>query len=255
MYQKLRIKENTKVIDGVMSMTTEAPEMTAATKPGQFYMLKGWDGTVPFLMRPISVNSVNKEMGTLTFLYKIVGEGTAIIARLKSGEYINALGPQGNGFEIPNGCKRIAVIGRGIGIAPLRFLVESCLQRGIEVYAYLSAKREDEIFHREYFKEIGAVVRTTTDPNKKVTDFFEEDCENFKFDAAYSCGSKRLGGHMKELHEKYGFPAYISLEEHMGCGIGACKGCVCTVRDEKGDEEYSLVCKCGPVYPVNRVIL
>lgn len=254
MYQKLKVLENQAVIPGVFRMTVHAPEMANATQPGQFYMLKSWEGTVPFLMRPISVNSVSREAGTITFLYKVVGEGTKLLAACRPGDEVTALGPQGHGFEIPEGATCIAVIGRGIGIAPTRYLIEAARARGVEVYAYLSAKREEEIFDCAYFRSIGVHVTASTKADVRVTDAMEEDCKHVKFDAAYSCGSKRLGAHMNELHKQYGFPAYISLEEHMGCGIGACKGCVCKTHDAAGTEEYSLVCKCGPVYEVERVL-
>ena len=75
------------------------------------------------------------------------------------------------------------------------------------------------------------------------------------FDAAYSCGSNRLAAHMKQLHAQHGFPAYVSLEEHMACGVGACKGCICTAHDkDSGEASYVRVCKSGPVFDVDRVL-
>lgn len=254
MYQKLQVLENRTVIEGVMRLRVQASEMAAQTQPGQFYMLKAWEGNVPFLMRPISVNSADQNAGTITFLYKVVGEGTKLLAALQTGDALWALGPLGHGFPVPEGAKRVAVIGRGIGIAPTRYLIETCIRRGVEVYAYLSGKREEEIFDRAYFESLGAHVTASTARDTRVTNALEEDCRTLSFDAAYSCGSKRLGAHMRDLHRQYGFPAYISLEERMGCGIGACKGCVCRVNTEDGSEEYSLVCKCGPVYPVEKVL-
>ena len=134
-----------------MRLRVQASEMAAQTQPGQFYMLKAWEGNVPFLMRPISVNSADQNAGTITFLYKVVGEGTKLLAALQVGDALWALGPLGHGFPVPEGAKRVAVIGRGIGIAPTRYLIETCIRRGVEVYAYLSGKREEEIFDRVYF--------------------------------------------------------------------------------------------------------
>jgi dihydroorotate dehydrogenase electron transfer subunit len=206
-------------------------------------------------MRPISINAVDAEKGTLTLLYKVVGTGTELMSRLVAGDSVQMLGPLGKGFPIGKDCRRVAVIGRGIGIAPLRFLAETCLARGIEVYAYLSAKEPDYLFHRELLVSLGAVVRTTTDPAVHITDAFAEDLREKPFDAAYSCGSNRLARAMRDLHRQYGFPAYVSLEEHMACGIGACKGCVCREYGrEDGTEHYARVCKDGPVFDVERVI-
>ena len=94
-----------------MRLRVQASEMAAQTQPGQFYMLKAWEGNVPFLMRPISVNSADQNAGTITFLYKVVGEGTKLLAALQAGDALWALGPLGHGFPVPEGAKRVAVIG------------------------------------------------------------------------------------------------------------------------------------------------
>ena len=133
--------------------------------------------------------------------------------------------------------------------------MEQLRAQGTEVYAYLSAKSEDDLFHQELFRTLGAVVRTTTAPNERITDAFAADAAQLPFDAAYSCGSNRLAAHMKQLHAQHGFPAYVSLEEHMACGVGACKGCICTAHDkDSGEASYVRVCKSGPVFDVDRVL-
>lgn len=242
------------VCPGVMCLVLDAPDMARAAEPGQFAMLKNWEGPDPFLMRPISINSFDREAGTLTFLYKLVGRGTKLLAKAQPGDKVEVIAPEGRGFPVGKDFKRVAVIGRGIGIAPLRGLVEQYRAQGTEVYAYLSAKNDDFLFHRDLFTSLGVVVRNTTDPNVNITDAFAKDLETLAFDAAFSCGSKRLGKDMKRLHRQYGFAAYISLEEHMACGIGACKGCVCKHYDEDGTETYKRVCKDGPVFDVERVV-
>ena len=133
--------------------------------------------------------------------------------------------------------------------------MEQLRAQGTEVYAYLSAKSEDDLFHQELFRTLGAVVRTTTAPNERITDAFAADAAQLPFDAAYSCGSNRLAAHMKQLPAQHGFPAYVSLEEHMACGVGACKGCTCTAHDkDSGEASYVRVCKSGPVFDVDRVL-
>ena len=118
MYQKVTVVSNEQVIPGYMRMVISCPEMAAAAQCGQFMMLKAWEGYAPFLMRPISINFADAKEGTMTFLYKVVGEGTERMAALKQGEYMQALGPLGHGFPVPADAKRVAVIGRGIGIVP-----------------------------------------------------------------------------------------------------------------------------------------
>ena len=254
MYQTVKVVENREVTPGFFRLIIQADEMAAASQPGQFAMLKAWTGNAPFLMRPISINFADPQAGTLTFLYKVVGEGTRHMAALRAGDTMQILAPLGHGFPLPEHPRRIAVIGRGIGIAPLRLLARRALDQGAEVYAYLSAKEERQIFDRQELADMGVVVRTTSDPNVNVTAFLAEDLKTLPFDAAYSCGSKRLMREMHELHLRYGFAAYVSLEEHMACGIGACKGCVCKTHDENGSEQYETVCKCGPVFPTERIV-
>ena len=254
MYQKVTVVSNEQVIPGYMRMVISCPDMAAAAQPGQFMMLKAWEGYAPFLMRPISINFADPKEGTMTFLYKVVGEGTERMAALREGEYMQALGPLGHGFPIPKDAKRVAVIGRGIGIAPLLLLAKWALDQGAEVYAYLSAKSDDQIFDKAEMETMGVTVRSTSDSNVNVTSFLAEDLKTMKFDAAFSCGSKRLMTDMHNLGLQHGFETYVSLEEHMACGIGACKGCVCKTHDKDGSEQYETVCKCGPVFPTERIV-
>ena len=254
MYQTVEIAETSAISPQYLRLVIRARSMAQASQPGQFMMLKAWEGTVPFLMRPISINDADPAAGTVSFLYKVVGEGTRRMAALRPGDTMQALGPLGHGFPLAEGAGRIAVIGRGIGIAPLRLLARRALAQGTEVYAYLSAKEEAQLFDRAELEALGASLRTTCDARVNVTQFFAEDLERLPFDAAYSCGSRRLMGEMHRLHLRYGFESYVSLEEHMACGIGACKGCVCKVHGADGQEQYETVCQCGPVFPTERIV-
>ncbi|MEA5058919.1 MAG: dihydroorotate dehydrogenase electron transfer subunit [Clostridia bacterium] len=254
MYQKVTILENAPVCSGSLRMVLDASEIARASKPGQFVMLKAWEGLDPFLPRPFSIHSANRSMGRLELLYKVVGRGTEIMQELKPGDAITILGPLGHGFPLAEDSKRIALVGRGIGIAPLLFLAEEARRQGTQVHAYLSARDEDHLFAKERFIALGCHVDTTCESGALVTDFFAQELQKNCFDAAYACGSKRLMGEVRRLQKAYGFAGYVSLEEHMACGIGACKGCVCTVHDKDGSEHYDSVCKSGPVFPLERIV-
>jgi len=253
-YESTKVLLNEKICDGVYSMVLHAPQIAAAAAPGQFVMLKVREGNEPFLMRPFSINTVDVKQGTVTLLYKVVGDGTRQMAALRGGDVLQMLGPLGNGFPTPS-VRYAALVGRGIGIAPMRFLAEELIRQGTKVYVYLSAKNEAFLFHRDLFAQLGAVVKTTTDPTVRVTSFLERDAKTIPFDIAYSCGSHRLAQDLKGLHDSIGLAAYVSLEEHMACGIGACKGCAHTAYDpQTGKTFYVRVCKEGPVFPVERVV-
>ena len=253
MYQECRLVSMETVREGIFRMVIDAPEMAAECAPGQFVMIKAREDADPFLMRPISLNSVDKEAGTITLLVKIAGRGTELMSRHEAGDTVTVLGPLGKGFPVIPEAGRVALIGRGIGIAPMRYLTEEYRRQGTEVWCYLSGRSEDTLYDKDYMEAAGAVVRTSIKADEKVTSQFEADIDaGLKFDAAFVCGSKRLASDAKALHAKHGFPAYLSLEEHMACGVGACKACVCKAKDPAtGEEHYARVCKNGPVFDVD----
>lgn len=255
MYQRVRIIENKPSAAGAEAYRMElaAGDMARASQPGQFVMLKAWEGQEPFLMRPFSIHTADREAGKLTLLYKLVGAGTERMAALGAGDEVTVLGPLGHGFPLEAGRGPIALVGRGIGAAPLLYLAEEARRQGMEVYAYLSAKDEAHLYGREAMEAAGCRVRISCEAGGLVTDFFEQDLARAAFGAAYICGSKRLARAVRGLQKAHGFAAYVSLEEHMACGVGACKGCVCTVHEENGAQSYAPVCKSGPVFPLERI--
>lgn len=254
MYLKCRVLQQAKVGAEAFALDLDAQDMAGLSRPGQFVMVRCWEGDDPFLMRPFSINSVDRKNGVMTLLYQVRGRGTALMSGLRPGDSAMVLGPLGRGFPVREGASRVALIGRGMGIAPLLLLAQDYAAEGTELHVYLSAGSEEGLFNRSQFERLGARVTTTTAPSLNVTDRMAEDCRSLNFDAAYSCGSRRLALGMKELHLRYGFPAYVSLEEHMACGLGACKGCACRMRRSEAGGEYALVCRDGPVFDVDEVL-
>ena len=251
MYKDCKILSHESISPGNFVMTLDVGDMAKAALPGQFVMIKCWSGSEPFLMRPISINDLDRDAGTLTLLYTVKGQGTKLLSQMNTGDVAQVLGPVGNPFPLYEDAKRVALIGRGIGIAPLLLLARDYRAMGAEVYVYLSGKNQDSLYNLKEFQDLGAVVRFTTAPDEVITDAMASDCP---FDAAYSCGSNRLARGMKELHLEYDFPAFVSLEQHMACGIGACKGCVCKATEPvTGELSYPRVCKEGPVFPVDQI--
>lgn len=234
-------------------ISLKVPDIALSALPGQFVMMKYWQGYSPFFMRPFSINSTNKINGTIDILYKVIGEATALLQKLKSGEIIKILGPLGNFFPIRNGFTRIAIIGRGVGAAPMRFLAEYALEKKIEVQVFISASQPQFFFDEDFYKFMECKFFRSCDDNKIITSFFEDQLKINTFDAAYACGSKRLIKDIKRLMDIYSFEAYASLEEQMACGVGACKGCVCSIYNE-GIEQYARVCKEGPIFPIQKLV-
>lgn len=182
-----------------------------------------------------------------------------MMSYLKVGDQVSLLGPLGNGIKFTQNMKRIAVVSRGIGVAPMLAIVDNAKEKGIEVYAYLSAATENLLLRKEEIKEQAKLIYIATDDSSlgvsgKVTDFLEKTLRDTKIDAVYTCGSKRLKNHIESLKVTYGFNGWVILEEHMVCGIGVCKGCVCRAKKANDHKDsYLLVCKDGPVFPIDEV--
>jgi len=251
---KGKIIEQINLNNNYYKIKIEAPQIAKEAKPGQFVMLSKWKIKELFLKRPFSFYNIEPNLGTFDILYKKIGKGTQILTESKISDLVELIGPLGNGFNIPESTRKIALVARGIGVAPLIPLMLESKKKGIEIYSFLSAQTENLLLHSDKVESISKETFYTTDDGSKgakgkVTNFLEKILKEIVIDVVYTCGSKRLAKHIRNLQKKYNFLAFVSLEEHMACGIGACKGCV-----RKTKNGYKRVCKEGPVFPVEEVI-
>ncbi|MBU5427429.1 dihydroorotate dehydrogenase electron transfer subunit [Tissierella pigra] len=203
--------------------------------PGQFYMIRGWEALDPFLSRPISIADLNN--GKITFLYEVKGRGTHIISKLKKGDKLSILGPLGNGFNI-NTKGKIALISGGIGIAPMLYLAKS-LNINVDLYCGF---RDKPYFLETIGQYVDNIFVATDNGVEGHKGFVTELFNPMEYDLVYTCGPTPM---MKVVMNicKGKVPLYISMENRMACGIGACLGC--TVETIRGIER---VCKEGPVF-------
>ena len=228
-----KIRSNEKVDQDFYLMTVEQENKA---RMGQFYMLRAWD-TYPVLSRPISVFDADGQ--TVSFLYKVIGKGTKMLSELEAGEEITLDGPHGNGFPELTGKKKIALVGGGVGIAPL-FLATKTYKSAdpeTQVDVYLGFSGEP-ILIDEYKKVADQVI-------VNVGGFVTDDINPCEYDAICTCGPSIM---MKVLYDKCqkvgaAAPLYVSMENRMACGIGACL--VCTCKTSGGNKK---VCKDGPVF-------
>lgn len=235
-------------------MVVEAPGVVGAVRPGQFVMVRTWEGE-PFLPRAMAPLAYDVDAGWMEIYYKIKGPGTQAMARTRSGESAHVTGPLGQPVVEDFAGRSVALVGRGVGITPLLPLAEHVVATGGAVVAYLSARTRDYLFGYERFAALGPVRVQADDEaagGELVTDALVEHCQSRRVDAAYVCGSWRLTRAAEELGASNGFPAYVFLESKMGCGIGYCKGCPTRLRGGGG---YKLVCVEGPVFPTREVQL
>lgn len=204
---------------------------------GQFYMVRGWE-RYPLLSRPISVYDADKE--SVSLLYKIVGEGTALLSKLRPGDPVTLHGPYGNGFPVVSG--RTAMVGGGVGIAPL-YLAAKTLAKAdpssqIDLYLGFS---DTALLENEY---ASVCDNLTTDVGGYITDKVEPG----DYDQIFTCGPDIMMRVLAEKCAKSGTPLYVSLENRMACGLGACL--VCSCKTVNGNRK---ACKDGPVFEAKAV--
>ena len=220
-------------------------------RPGQFISMYTNDGS-KLLPRPISICEINKEEGSLRVVYRVTGEntGTEQFSKMKSGEIVPIVGPLGNGFpyERAEG-KRVFLMGGGIGVPPILELAKqmNCGKKQIVV-----GYRDAETLLKEEFEQNGEVYISTEDGSVgtkgNVMDAIREN--SLEADVIYACGPTPMLRAIKNYAEENGIECWISLEERMACGIGACLACVCQSKekDHHSNVNNKRICKDGPVF-------
>lgn len=222
-------------------------EMSRRLRPGQFVNAEVEGYT---LRRPISVSSFDPEKGVLVLLYKVLGEGTAKMAKMKPGDKMRIFGPLGNGFPIEKGTSAL-LLGGGAGVGPL-IQTAKALSRTMEtVTVALGFPTKEEVYGLEDFEVLGIEPRLSTDDGTlgfhgNVLQLVES--EKLWGEVVYACGPKRMLKGVEDTFER----GYISLDVRMACGMGACMACVC--KDKKEEGRYRRVCKEGPVFPIGSVV-
>ncbi|MCI8512038.1 MAG: dihydroorotate dehydrogenase electron transfer subunit [Lachnospiraceae bacterium] len=225
-----KILENQKITEDFYLMKVEQDNDASM---GQFYMLRAWD-KYPLLSRPISVYDADEK--TVSFLYKVVGQGTEIFKELKSGDEITLDGPHGNGF--PDATGKIALVGGGVGVAPLYLTAKKLKEAHPEATVDMFLGFSGEAMLVDAYEAAADSVTVN------VGGFVTDDIDPTKYDVIMTCGPEIM---MKVLYKKCvsvgaTAPLYVSMENRMACGIGACL--VCTCKTANGNKR---ACKDGPV--------
>ncbi|MCL2406996.1 MAG: dihydroorotate dehydrogenase electron transfer subunit [Defluviitaleaceae bacterium] len=247
--EKAIILENTELIHDVYRMRINSPEIAELCKPGQFVNLYTGDAS-SILPRPISICRLDKKLGVITLLYRIEGKGTRIFAGLKADDSIRVFGPLGNGFKVQNGTA--VLIGGGIGIPPLLELAADLRRTDPDriITAYLGY-RDKNIFLADEFNELCSNVEIATDDGS--IGFHGNTCDLIKSQGgisatAYACGPIPMLRGLSKLAQNS--KLFLSLEERMGCGFGACVGCAVKTANTAAEQgfHYKRCCMDGPVF-------
>ena len=234
-------------------MTLEVGDMIRASfrAPGQFVHIRCGEGLL--LRRPISVCSCMEDEpdDLLSIVFEVRGEGTRWLAGRELGDSLDVLGLAGNGFDLkPEG--RYLLVGGGIGIPPML----GCAQyTGGRATAILGGRSRDKIILEDFFREDCAKVLCATENGSLGHHGFvdalvrRELSEDRGYDGVLACGPKPMLRNVAKVAEEFGIPCQVSMEERMGCGVGACLVCACDMAD--GSRKH--VCKDGPVFDSREV--
>ncbi|MDR2192721.1 MAG: dihydroorotate dehydrogenase electron transfer subunit [Endomicrobium sp.] len=247
-----KIISNTEIGQGYFELKIQAgAALLRACKPGQFFML-----TIPgvFLRRPLSVHDAKD--GEISFLYKVVGKGTKILSRIKTGG-LSALGALGNGYPLDTPLLPIIVAG-GTGIASVYFLASKLKNKGI---LYYGARSKKDLLCLDKFKKLGWKIVVSTEDGSKgfkgyITDALEKQLTANKEPSRdaklknllFVCGPNAMMKAVFKIAKEKNIKGFASLEEKMACGIGNCQGCAVKINGQN-----KMTCKDGPVFKIEDI--
>ncbi len=236
-----KILSNKALTKDVYEMKLEG-DTSHITKPGQFINIQ-LDGF--YLRRPISICDYDDK--TITVIYKVVGEGTQVMANLNEGEKLDVLCGLGNGFDTAKSGRKAVLIGGGVGVPPMYNLCKKLLSEGKDVTVILGFNTKDEIFYKEEFEVLGAkVCVSTADGSYGTKGFVTDILKDLEYDYFFTCGPMPM---FKAIEKIAATSGQYSFEERMGCGFGACMGCSC--KTKYGNKR---ICRDGPVLEREEII-
>lgn len=245
--------EKKAVARGIFDMTVHCPEIAEIAAPGQFVNIRAEGFS---LRRPISICEIDKDKGNIRLVFEVRGEGTAKISEINAGGLIDIIAPLGgNPFALLDRSAKAVTIGGGIGVPPMLALAGYYNNNCTSIIGFRSA---DAVILKKDFERTGAQTILCTDDGTAgqkgfVTDALNALLSTDKPDIIYACGPAVMLKRIAAIAKEHNIHCQVSLEERMGCGVGACLVCACrTIRD--GEEFYAHVCKDGPVFEAEEVM-
>ena len=244
------------VAEGHYRISVRAPEIARVARPGQFAMLQVSGGYAPFLRRPMSLERIFSD--GVSFLFRVEGEGTRLLAEMDTGHNLSVQGPLGIGFTTDTACDRHILVAGGIGVAPMPALAE-CVKRdcGKAPEAIIAARTERMLLCEDDLRRMGCLVHVATDDGSAgekalATDMLERLAPGAD-SCVYACGPNPMLRAVSRMMLDAGVQCQVSLEAQMACGDGACLGCVIEAKGEDEGGMMLRVCKDGPVFDASVV--
>ena len=250
--EKMKIVSQNEIAKNIFELVLHGELVGTMKEAGQFVNVKVSDTSEPMLRRPISICNIDHAKKHLTLIYRAEGSGTKLLSTKQTDDYVDVLGPLGTGFdldEIPS-ASTVLIVGGGIGVPPMYEVASRLKATGHKVISVLGFSSKRDVFYEEQMGEFSDVYVATMDGTHgtKGTVMDVITTHNIDFDYILACGPKVM---LKVLDDTFSpsKKGFLSFEERMACGIGACYACVCQLENGK----QARVCKEGPVFRLGKV--
>ncbi len=242
------VEENIQLNTFYFKLILKSDEELPCIKPGQFVELQVQQPSNVLLRRPISIHDVDEARNEITLLIQIAGKGTKQLSTLKKGESVSMIYPLGNGFELLG--NKVLLVGGGVGVAPLLHLAKQFNEIGIRPKILLGYRGKEQIFDNETYSRYGELHISTQDGSHGEKGLVtEHSVFSNQFDAVYTCGPTPMMRAVAENCEKRNIKCFVSLENKMACGIGACLCCV-----QQTTSGHKCTCTEGPVFDSKEIV-
>jgi len=248
--EDLEVIENKRLTIDFFVIELSGREKVSDFRPGQFAQVRVDGSPETFLRRPISIHDVDYEKNTIKLLIQVAGKGTETLSKLKKGDLLNLIYPLGNSFSLPDRKEKILLVGGGCGVAPLLFLGKYLKSNGYVPDILLGFRNSERIIEYKEYLKIGKVLLTTEDGSEGEKGYVTNHSvfKTSTYNRIYCCGPDSMMRAIAGYCKKNSVVCEVSLENLMGCGIGACLCCI--VDTVKGN-----VCTCtdGPVFNITEL--
>jgi dihydroorotate dehydrogenase electron transfer subunit len=256
--EDMRVIAQREIADHVFERVLSGELAGGVCEPGQFVHIRvgGGSGAVaPLLRRPISICSVDPSKNEMTLIYRRGGLGTDRMAAAAPGDTLDVLGPLGHGFPVASAAAgdRALIVGGGVGVPPLFGLARQLVAKGVVVTHVFGFRSAKDVFYEEAFAGLGRTVVMTEDGSAGERGLVTDKIGSMACDVAYACGPLPMLKAVAQMLDDR--PLYLSMEQRMGCGIGACLACVVPTADRTDAKGYRRVCCDGPVFKSGEVEL
>jgi dihydroorotate dehydrogenase electron transfer subunit len=259
-----RVIGNTRLSSDYNVIALAAPEIAAATAPGQFVMVKLGRGSTPLLRRPFSVFEVlraNGRVAGLTLLSKRIGVTTQMLFDAVEGDVVSCLGPLGKAYSLVDPPTDAWMVAGGVGLAPFATLTDALRARGTSMTLFYGARTDRDLFYLDWFRDRGVRLVLATEDGSigdhgRITKPLERELHGHPARdlMIYACGPEPMLEAVARVAARYRRQCEVSVERVMGCGLGGCYSCVIAIHDGPKGHHYVRSCLGGPVFAADQIV-